>query len=256
MPSSLDITQIGSIPFDDVDAAIEYSFQHSIPFLPELPKLSKSEFILTKISTKGIATDAFIKRTNIELPSRVKIQFIGATTLKTYSNGFSFQEYSSHLINQLDYFRNSINSSIEILVSFDDPAPFDSELLDSTIDIIKAQNYQKMLLGIHSCSDNNWEAVFQRDLNFVSFDLSLSKDSLFTESFGEFLNNDGILLVGSIPTLGEYDLMSVIEDTKSFLQKVDSKNIVITPACGIGLKTYDDSTRYLSDLKSIAQELI
>jgi hypothetical protein len=29
-------TQIGSLPFDNVDRAIAYSLQHDIPFLPEL----------------------------------------------------------------------------------------------------------------------------------------------------------------------------------------------------------------------------
>lgn len=32
-------TQIGSLPFTDVDAAVSYSLQHDIPFLPELTAL-------------------------------------------------------------------------------------------------------------------------------------------------------------------------------------------------------------------------
>ena len=33
------VTQVGSLPYDDVDKAVEYSLRHDIPFLPELPKL-------------------------------------------------------------------------------------------------------------------------------------------------------------------------------------------------------------------------
>ena len=33
------VTQIGSLPYDDVEQAVEYSLRHDIPFLPELPKL-------------------------------------------------------------------------------------------------------------------------------------------------------------------------------------------------------------------------
>ncbi len=33
------ITQIGSIPYQDVKQAVKYSLKHDIPFLPELPKL-------------------------------------------------------------------------------------------------------------------------------------------------------------------------------------------------------------------------
>ena len=39
------ITQIGSLPYDNVNEAIDYSLKHNIPFLPELP--SKGETMLT-----------------------------------------------------------------------------------------------------------------------------------------------------------------------------------------------------------------
>ncbi len=37
--SALMISQIGSLLFTDVDAAVAYSLQHDIPFLPELTAL-------------------------------------------------------------------------------------------------------------------------------------------------------------------------------------------------------------------------
>lgn len=32
------ITQIGSLPYEDIGEAVEYSLRHDIPFLPELIK--------------------------------------------------------------------------------------------------------------------------------------------------------------------------------------------------------------------------
>lgn len=41
--SKFQITGIGSLPFHNVDRALEYSFAHSLPFLPELPARYKEE---------------------------------------------------------------------------------------------------------------------------------------------------------------------------------------------------------------------
>lgn len=40
------ITGIGSLPHHNVDSALDYSFKHDIPFLPQLPILNKKEFMI------------------------------------------------------------------------------------------------------------------------------------------------------------------------------------------------------------------
>ena len=67
------VTQIGSLPYEDIGEAVAYSLQHDIPFLPELPKrgdamlnyaknpghlscleeFKKHEFETVKINTEG-----------------------------------------------------------------------------------------------------------------------------------------------------------------------------------------------------------
>ena len=38
-------TQIGSLPFTDVDRAVAYSLEHDIPFLPELTALGNATLV-------------------------------------------------------------------------------------------------------------------------------------------------------------------------------------------------------------------
>ena len=45
------VTQIGSLPYDSVEKAVEYSLRHDIPFLPELPLLGDS--MIKYINTPG-----------------------------------------------------------------------------------------------------------------------------------------------------------------------------------------------------------
>lgn len=40
------LTGIGSLPHHNVDAALSYSFQHDIPYLPQLPKKNPKEFMI------------------------------------------------------------------------------------------------------------------------------------------------------------------------------------------------------------------
>jgi hypothetical protein len=48
MSESILITQVGSLPHGHVDSALEYSFRHDLPFLPQLPQLSRNELMLSQ----------------------------------------------------------------------------------------------------------------------------------------------------------------------------------------------------------------
>ena len=52
------VTQVGSLPYDDVDKAVEYSLLHDIPFLPELPKLGDAmlDYIEKPVDIKELVT--------------------------------------------------------------------------------------------------------------------------------------------------------------------------------------------------------
>jgi hypothetical protein len=73
------VTQIGSLPYDDVGKAVEFSLRHDIPFLPELPKRGDAMMDYIKNPGKLSCLDTFKKRT--EGRPAVKVQCIGPATL-------------------------------------------------------------------------------------------------------------------------------------------------------------------------------
>lgn len=106
-------TGIGSLPFLSLEQALNYSFAHSIPFLPELilfdryermvprilrnipgynldffgSKIDEEVFLLSlkdhPLRLNSIAFDSFIQRAVLEKRKTIKLQFAGALTLMT-----------------------------------------------------------------------------------------------------------------------------------------------------------------------------
>jgi len=71
------VTQIGSLPYDDVKRAVDYSLRHDIPFLPELPLLGDSMLDYIQDPGKLSCLEEFQKNKF----KTVKIQCIGPATL-------------------------------------------------------------------------------------------------------------------------------------------------------------------------------
>ena len=75
------VTGIGSVPFDNVKQALEYSLSHPIPFLPELT--TKGETMMEYIKSPGIlqCLKDFKVETRRRKLTTVKVQSIGPATL-------------------------------------------------------------------------------------------------------------------------------------------------------------------------------
>lgn len=71
------ITQIGSLPFTDVDTAVSYSLQHDIPFLPKLTALGDGMTEYIKKPGKLSCLVAFKRHQS----ATVKVQCIGPAML-------------------------------------------------------------------------------------------------------------------------------------------------------------------------------
>ena len=72
-------TQVGSLPYDDVDEAVEYSLRHDIPFLPELPKLGDA--MMDYIKQPGSISCLETFKRKVAGFETVKIQCVGPATL-------------------------------------------------------------------------------------------------------------------------------------------------------------------------------
>lgn len=248
-------TQIGSLPLTSISEAIDYSFMHSIPFLPELPKKSNNEYMLEKINTKGIATELFIERAVVVNSKIIKLQFVGASTLKAYSNEFKIEKYLQILKEKTEYFRSELPETTEILVSLDDPAPIDPSLLSQTISFLKDLNLKNIKYGVHSCADTQWPVVLKSKVDFISFDLEASASSVENMELVDFFSRGGQFFIGALPTDPSYSLEEIQKRLECFIKITKCPSVILTPACGLGLISPDQIDRYRKDLNCLSSLL-
>lgn len=158
------ITQIGSLPFEDVTSAVAYSLQHDIPFLPELPK--KGDAMLEYIKNPGSLSclSEFKKHTF----NTVKIQCVGPSTLM--QSGYSADEAVQRAYEHISCILDGLSAK-EIILFLDEPAigytgaNFKElwEVLFSNFNIIR---------GVHTCGNMNWDEMFDSSIDIISFDAS------------------------------------------------------------------------------------
>lgn len=158
------ITQIGSLPYEDIGEAVEYSLKHDIPFLPELPK--KGDLMLNYIKNPGRLSclNEFKKHKY----TTVKIQCIGPATLilNRYSKDEAVKRTYEHISKIIDGLKAE-----EILLFLDEPA------LEQV-----GFNYRELweplftsfnvISGIHTCGNINLDDLFNSDIKIISFDAS------------------------------------------------------------------------------------
>jgi len=93
----LTVTQIGSLPYDDVEQAIEYNLRHDIPFLPELPRLGDTMLDYIKNPGKLNCLETFKQK--VEGFETVKIHYVGPATLllSAYSEDEAIARTCQHI---------------------------------------------------------------------------------------------------------------------------------------------------------------
>ena len=207
------ITQIGSLPYEDVDEAVEYSLRHDIPFLPELPKLGDAMLDYIKSPGHLSCLSTFKqKTTGCEM---VKIQCVGPATLilSGYSEDEAVTKACEHIAALLDGLHVK-----DIILFLDEPAlgqaGFDYKKLWSPL----FESFD-VTSGVHVCGNMNWDELFCSDIDIVSFDASTYDITVYPE----YRNNKRIAWG-----------IKRREDAKDF-----RAGDLLTLPCGMGPKLYD-----------------
>lgn len=161
------ITQIGSLPYDDVDKAVDYSLRHDIPFLPELPKLGDAMLEYIKNPGNMSCLDTFRQKTKGS--DIVKVQCVGPATLVL--SGYKEDEAVERAYQHISAITDGLEVG-ELIIFLDEPAlgqaGFDYQKLWSPIfDSFEAK------FGVHVCGNMNWDELFNSDVDIISFDASL-----------------------------------------------------------------------------------
>ncbi len=164
MESKKIITQIGSLPYEDVGEAVAYSLKHDIPFLPELPK--KGDAMMEYIKQPGrLSCLEEFKKHKFET---VKIQCIGPATLML--GGYKQDEAIQRAYEHISAIMDGLEAK-EVILFLDEPA-----LGHSGVDF--SQLWQalfssfKVTSGVHTCGNMDWDLMFDSELKIISFDAS------------------------------------------------------------------------------------
>ncbi len=168
------ITQIGSLPFTDVERAIAYSLQHEIPFLPELTALGDA--MMRYITDPGMLSClAAFKRNRFDV---VKVQCIGPATLR--QSGYEEDDAISRVYAHVEAILDGLVAE-ETILFLDEPAlgyvGFDFGRLWAPL----FDSFQ-VARGVHVCGNMQWDQLFEADIDIVSFDASKYDITKYYES--------------------------------------------------------------------------
>jgi methionine synthase II (cobalamin-independent) len=173
--------------------------------------------------------------------------------------------------------------SDQVLLFFDEPilsalgtpaymGISDEQILTGLNEVIHAAQASGAQVGIHCCGNMDWGLLAQTDLDIIAFDAYSfgEKISLYPEQMKAFLERGGTLAYGLIPTLEHDDIMR--ETSDSLLQRLQSlldlyvqkglpkdllyKQIILTPACGMGSLPDSLSERVLDLLSQICKDSV
>ena len=157
-------TQIGALPFSDVNQAVDYSLEHDIPFLPELTALGDAMLAYVEDPGKLSCLGAF-KRNRYET---VKVQCIGPATLR--SCGYDEDDAISRIYRHIEAILDGLQAE-EILLFLDEPAlghvGFDFQRLWGPL----FESFS-VVRGVHVCGNMQWDQLFEAEIDIVSFDAS------------------------------------------------------------------------------------
>jgi hypothetical protein len=157
-------TQIGSLPFDDVETAIDYSLGHDIPFLPELTALGDAMMRYIEHPGRLSCLEAFVDRSF----DVVKVQCIGPATL--IQSGRAEDDAIARVYAHIEAILDGLRAK-EILLFLDEPAlgyvGFDYQRLWGPI----FESFA-VVRGVHVCGNMQWDHLFAAEIDIISFDAS------------------------------------------------------------------------------------
>ena len=223
------ITQVGSLPLEDVKEAVAYSLKHDIPFLPELPK--KGDSMLEYIKNPGkLSCLAEFKKHKFET---VKIQCVGPATLT--QSGYSGDDAVARTYEHVNAVVNGLDAR-ETILYLDEPALGHSGINYKDLWEALFSSF-KVTRGVHVCGNMDWDLLFDSNIDIISFDAAhfdITKYSKYRS--------------GKRISWG----VDKKEDVKDF-----KEGDLITLPCGMGTPVYkpEDCEKKLKNLKSIAANI-
>ena len=225
------VTQVGSLPYDDVEKAVAYSLRYDIPFLPELPKLGDAMMEYIKNPGRLSCLETFKRKTKGR--QTVKVQCVGPATL--ILAGYSEDEAISRTCQHIEAVLDGLSAG-NVILFLDEPAlgqaGFDFHRLWAAL----FESFD-VTPGVHVCGNMNWDELFNSQVKIISFDASQYDITKYPAY------RNGKRIAWGIQTR---------QNVRDF-QEGD----LLTGPCGMGPKffTVDDCQKRLKNLQDISESL-
>lgn len=223
------ITQIGSLPLEDAQEAVAYSLKHDIPFLPELPK--KGDAMLEYIKNPGRLSclDEF-KKHKFET---AKIQSVGPATLVL--SGYSLDDAVQRICSHISAIMDGLKAE-KIILFLDEPALGQSGIDYKELWQALFSNFN-VVRGVHTCGGMDWDALFDSNIEIISFDASKNDITKYPKYRGGKRISWGV---------------EKAEDARDF-----KEGDLLTLPCGMGSPIFkaEDCRKNLRKLQKIAEQI-
>lgn len=195
---------------------------------------------------------------------------------------------------QIKYIVENLNiEKIDIILFYDEPylaaygsafsALYQQETIDTLNLLLSETKKQKdeiwqhkinLKIGIHCCANTDWSLLTSLDeLDIISFDAYdfFENFSLYTQQIKNFVKNQKTIAWGVIPNTEKIfseTSDTIIEKLKNFIKilskkSIDinllTKNLIITPQCGLGNSTEEITKKVLDickEINSISHEIL
>ncbi len=136
-------------------------------------------------------------------------------------------------------------------------------------ELISSINSAGAISGIHCCGRADWEIVLRSGVRVLSFDSYDHFSSILasSEPLLKFLESGGYLAWGAVPTteaINSEDINSLkerlleqIETLSKFIpERLLRSQFLLTPSCGMGSRTVEESHRIIQILWRIKEEIL
>jgi hypothetical protein len=129
--------------------------------------------------------------------------------------------------------------------------------------LVLALQREGALVGLHCCGNTDWGALLDVQPDLLSLDVRLSLDAVLeeTEALARFLASGATLSLGIVPTdlTSTYDVAELSESVEASLRAALPKgqsftrvlaHALLTPACGLAMRSVQDAERILGELRT------